>query len=130
VALAAALTGCASGDPPAARPTPCVTPSAVTDTSALPDDLPLEEYGAVVAIEVEDRSVGATAVSETQIVELYPPLARAVLDAGYDIVASENDGIDAEIFFTKGRRTGAYRLLRGPCAGQVTIRLLHDRGAS
>ena len=71
-------------------------------------------------------ALGITAVSEKTVVELYPPLARAVLAAGYSIVASDNEGFEAEIFFGDDRVTGAYRLREGPCEGEVTVRLLFE----
>lgn len=99
---------------------------ALSDQSLLPSDVPLAEHGIVTEIEVEGGYVGATAVSDIQIVELYPPLARALLDGGYDIVSSDNEGFEAEIFFARGEgTTGAYRLREGPCPGQVTIKLLY-----
>lgn len=128
VALLAVVVcaSCGSGDEPAAAPTPCPTPVPIADSRLLPEDVPLAEHGIVTEIEVEGGYVGATAVSEMQVVELYPPLARALLDGGYDIVSSDNEGFEAEIFFARGEDvTGAYRLREGPCPDQVTIKLLY-----
>lgn len=72
-------------------------------------------------------AIGVTAVSELSVVELYPPLARAILDAGYSIVSSDNEGFEAEIFFGDDETTGAYRLRESACEGQVIVRLLFEQ---
>jgi hypothetical protein len=127
LASALLLAACGDGDP-AAAPSPCPSPVPVDrrDLRLLPRDVPLAEYGPVTEVEVEAGFIGAQAITETSIIELYPPLARAVLDEGYDIVSSENEGFEAEIFFARGKHiTGAYRLREGPCKGDVTIKLLY-----
>lgn len=63
-------------------------------------------------------------MSELTVVELYPPLARAILDAGYEIVSADNEGFEAEIYFGDDRTTGAYRLRKAPCRQQVIVKLL------
>ena len=72
-----------------------------------------------------------TAFSELPVVELYPPLARAVLDSGYSIVSSDNEGFEAEIFFGDDSVTGAYRLREAECPDRVIVRLLfEDKGGT
>ena len=96
----------------------------------MPADTPVDRFGTVTAVQTKPGFVGVEAITETQIVELYPPLARSVLDAGYDILSGDNEGFEAEIFFARGKGvTGTYLLREGPCEGQVTIKLLytHER---
>jgi hypothetical protein len=124
--VAGVFVACGSGAEPRTAPAPCRSQPEISDLSLLPKDVPVAEHGRVVDAEVEGGYVGVTVVSETQVVELYPPLARALLDAGYEIVASDNEGFEAEIFFARGRATdGAIRLREGPCPGEVTIKLLY-----
>lgn len=94
------------------------------DESLLPKDIPFAEHGVLTELEVQGGYLGATVIGTTPIVELYPPIARAVLDAGYEIFASDNEGFEAEIFFRKGEVDGAYRMREGPCGDLVTIKLL------
>ncbi len=86
----------------------------------------MHRHATIIEITRRRGALGVTAVSELSVVELYPPLARAILDAGYSIVSSDNEGFEAEIFFGDARTTGAYRLREGPCEDQVTVRLLFD----
>lgn len=128
--VAAALLlvpACAPGaERPAARPTPCASPTPVADTSDLPPDLPVDEVSEVVDLHVKKGFLAAQGVTELSIVELYPQLSRALLDEGYDIISGDNEGFEAEIFFRRGRgTTGTYLLREGPCEGQVTLRLLY-----
>ncbi|MFN2526615.1 MAG: hypothetical protein ABR505_10220 [Actinomycetota bacterium] len=103
-----------------------MTPTELT-RAELPTEFALEEFAEITEVIRRPRSLTAEAVTTTSIIELYPPLARSVLDAGFEILASENEGFEAEIFFASKRRTGAYRLREGPCEGLVTIRLLYGK---
>lgn len=111
---------------PTARPKPCPTFAPVGDTSLLPRDVPLQRFATITELEIKGGFLGAEATTDTRIVELFPPLARALLDSGYDILASDNEGFEAEIFFGRGKKvTGTFLMREGPCKDQVTIRLLY-----
>ncbi len=125
VAVVGLATACSGTD--SAAPRRCPLPEPLADLSLLPGDIPLDEWGVVDQIEVEGGFLGARAVSETSVVELYPMMARATVDAGYNILSGDNEGFEAEIFFERGKgTTGTYRLREGPCAEQVTIKLLYE----
>ncbi|HWC15140.1 MAG TPA: hypothetical protein VG929_11210 [Actinomycetota bacterium] len=94
------------------------------DTSLLPRDVPLDDYGDVVALDVDGGFVTARVVTEQPITVVDPPLQRALLDADYEILAHDNEGFEAEIFFARGSETVGTILMReGPCPGQVSLRL-------
>lgn len=125
--LVLVLSGCGSDSgPPQARPSPCVTPTELAKAK-LPAELELGKFAEITDVARRPRSLTAEAVTTTSIIELYPPLATSVLDAGFEILAAENEGFEAEIFFASKRLTGAYRLREGPCEGLVTIRLLYGK---
>ena len=125
LALAVTMAGC-GGSEDEARPE-CELPEPVADLSELPRGLPMDAWGNVTEIEVSDGFLSATAVTETGIIELYPVMARAVSESGHTILAGDNEGFEAEIFFERGEgTTGTFRLREGPCAEQVTIRLLYE----
>ncbi len=122
------LTACGggSGPPTSAEPSPCVTPTELSNAK-LPSEFRLAEFAEITEVTRRPRALTAEAVTTTSIIELYPPLAHSVLEAGFEILASENEGFEAEIFFASKQRTGAYRLREGPCEGLVTIRLLYGK---
>lgn len=96
----------------------------MSDTSVLPPDVPLEDYGDIVAISIEDGFLTARAVSDDAITVIDPPLQRALLAADYEILAHDNEGFEAEIFFARGSETvGTILMNEGPCPDQVTLRL-------
>ena len=68
-----------------------------------------------------------TLITEESVVELYPQLARALLEGGHEIVSGDNEGFEAEIFFTlRDGRTGRYVLREGPCRDEVTLHILYQ----
>ena len=118
------LGGCSGGEEDQAKPCPAPTP--LGSLALLPRDIPLDEWGVVEELEVTKGFLQGRAISETQIVELYPVMARATVAAGYEILSGDNEGFEAEIFFVRGKdTTGTYILREGPCRDQVTIRLLY-----
>ncbi len=131
-ALVALMVGACGDEEAGSGAAPCPTPTSVRGSEALPENLELDRFGVVTRVEEANRSVGAEIISESSVVELYPPLARDLLDSGYDILSGDNEGFEAEIFFARKGVNGAYRLREGPCKGQVTIRVVFAvrRGAT
>jgi len=105
---------------------PCEPPVPAPRQQDVPSELQLARHATITDVTRKGTAVGVTAISDLTVVELYPPLARAILDAGYSIVSSDNEGFEAEIFFGDDKSTGAYRLREGPCNEQVTVRLLFE----
>ncbi len=130
--VAAALLGACGGDAGGADDNPqdpkaCATddPATAEDLELLPPGLPLDEWGTVVKISLRRGFVGAEAISDMTIVDLYSEIGRAVRDGDYVTISGENEGFEAELFFQKGPDTGTFLLRKGPCRGQVTIKLIY-----
>jgi hypothetical protein len=122
--LLAFAVACGNGQP-TAEPTPCSTPQPVSDTSAIPRDIPVSDWGTVTKIDEKKEFLVVQAVSDQSVVELHPQIARSLLDSGYEIVGADNEGFESEIFFAPGRGTsGLFRLREGPCEDLVTVTLL------
>ena len=117
--------GGGSGGEPAAGATPCATPREAGDLTGLPSDIPFREWGTVTYHSSRKDFEVVRFVSETTVVELHPKIARAVMDAGYEIVGADNEGFESEIFFKPGgKATGFFQLREGPCKGQVTTSMI------
>jgi hypothetical protein len=130
LSIAAVLLGACGGSEggtSVADPKVCSTDKPITgpDLDGLPEGLPLEEWGVIVRVDKSKGFIGAKAIGDTQIVELYPEITRAIQTNGYKQISGENEGFEAEVFFQKGSDTGTFLLRKGPCEGQVTITLIY-----
>lgn len=113
-ALAAAA--CAGPSDPESRSRPCPTPVAVPDTSLLPKQVPLEEWGVVTELSRRAGFLGAEAVTETEIVVLYPEIVRTMTDNGYVQLGGDNEGFEAELTFAdRSQRLTTFTLREGRC---------------
>jgi hypothetical protein len=100
----------------------------VKDLSALPADLPFEDWGTITYVKRKKGFAVVRFVADTTVVELHPEIARALLDSGYEIVGADNEGFESEIFFKpRGPQTGYFQLREGPCDGQVTTSMIFGR---
>ncbi|MGH8882905.1 MAG: hypothetical protein ACRD0P_37120 [Stackebrandtia sp.] len=135
IAAAAALAGCtgdavSSGVPRGASQ--CHTPAAAQQVdSALPRDLDLDSFGTVTEVVRDGGFVNATAVADGSLAGLQRRFARTLRDSGYAIVGSENEVVEADVFFARGQdTTGGAKFIQTGCAGQVRIQLFIGESAS
>jgi hypothetical protein len=104
-----------------------VDPTPATDTKKL-GDLPLDLWGTVTLVETRRGFVGAEAISETQIVELYPQMVRDLNGAGYVYLGGENEGFEAELAFSTPKETFvSFALRETKCKEQIRIRALVEQ---
>lgn len=122
-----AVAGCSSdGDAVSTEPSACPDPVPAARTDGIPSDVAIADFGTVTAVQRKRDFIGVEVISTQKIVEIYPPLARSIVDARYQILSGDNEGFEAEIFFARGKRvTGTYLLRQGPCGDQVTIKLVY-----
>jgi hypothetical protein len=129
LALLAALTAAGCGGPtePAAQAEPCTSPIAVK-APGFPPEIPLEEWGTIVRYEKRAGFIGAEAVSNELIVELYPEIVRTLTGAGYTLLGGDNEGFEAEISFTDPKERYINIILRGGrCQDEILVRVLIEK---
>jgi hypothetical protein len=121
VSVAAACDGESTG---CAEPVPL----AITDDVRVPPDLDLTTFGTLTRLDV-DRGFTTYRVETTSSVQdLYVPITRQVRRDGWDLVGSENEGVDAEVYLARREGdTGVIRLNDLECAGTVAIEVAVDR---
>ena len=117
------LAACSTDDGRLAQE--CESPKAAADLSALPEGIALEEYGTVVRARVKNGFVGAQAVADAGVDKLYTPLLNLLKDGGYEVVGEDNEGFEAEIFFTRQANSGSLILRQGECVGATNITLTY-----
>jgi hypothetical protein len=127
------LSACGSeGDSkdPAAKP--CPSPSPSGDPALLPRSLPLERWGTIVTVEERGGFVGAEALTQTLIVELYPDIVRTLTENGYTLLGGDNEGFEAEISFIDRKESNVnFTLRQTGCKGEVSVFvLIEERGSA
>lgn len=124
VTLPVLLGACGgSSNDAASTSSPCPSPTEVS--ADLPGRVPLEEWGTIVKVEERAGFVGAEAVTDTLIVELYPEIVRTLTEDGYTLLGGDNEGFEAEISFNDPRGNYLNFLLRqGNCKDEVRVRVL------
>lgn len=126
------LVGCGSSngdaDPGAEV---CESPIPVGSDAALLKKFPLDEWGTIVVVEERAGYVGAEAVTDTLIVELYPEIVRTLTGLGYTLLGGDNEGFEAEISFRDPKENYVNLILRrGNCEDEVRIRALIEKRGS
>ncbi|MFN2589101.1 MAG: hypothetical protein ABR613_13430 [Actinomycetota bacterium] len=126
-AAAVMLAACGGDDRAAPSATPCPPHPAVAVPRSLPRALDQTHHGEVVDVGRRGGFSAVTLISEATVVELYPQLARGLIEGGHEILAGDNEGFEAEIFFgLRDGRTGRYVLREGPCRDEVTLHILWE----
>lgn len=127
LAVLCLVGGCGGGAPTTGTDGECAAPTPVGSTAALPDTLDLEPLGTVTRVATDRGLLTVRAVTEGTLEELDRSYSGALEDAGYTIVGSENEVIEADIYFADAQgRIGGVKFLTTDCADQVVVRLFID----
>ncbi|MBC6445801.1 hypothetical protein [Actinokineospora xionganensis] len=122
VALVAA--GCSAGSEGDAG-CPAPTPAPPAETALLPAGLSFERVGTVTHVVSTQGHVTVRAVTTKPIDEVTVLIQDAVTAAGYRPAGMDNEGFEAEVFFTSGSYAAGQALVRrGDCEGRWDIDLV------
>ena len=123
-ALMVVLAGCSSGgEADAACAAPSPAPAA--ETALIPAGLSFDRIGTVTDVEKTGTNITMRAVSTKPLDELTVLIQDAVTAAGYRPAGMDNEGDEAEVFFTSGSVAAGQAVVReGQCEGQWTIELV------
>jgi hypothetical protein len=125
VVSAVVLTACSpsSGDPAAACPDPTAAPAA--QTALLPAGLSFAEVGTVTEVLSADGHLTVRAVTAKDLDEVTVLIQDAVTAAGYRPAGMDNEGFEAEVFFTSGTYAAGQALVRrAECEGRWDVELV------
>lgn len=85
----------------------------------------------MTVVERKRGFVGAQAISEIQIVELFPQMVRLLGEKGYAYLGGENEGFEAELAFSDPKKNFvSFALRETDCPSQILIRVLIEKGRS
>ncbi|MGH3647098.1 MAG: hypothetical protein ACRDTM_07970, partial [Micromonosporaceae bacterium] len=119
VMLAAlALPGCGADDPSACPP---ITPVASASLAPLPDELKLAKLGTVTGVHVDAEQITATLQRDATIDEAATAVQEHFGDIGWDVVSTDNEGFEAEVFVVRNADTGLIKIRESDCAGRVIL---------
>jgi hypothetical protein len=130
VASSLVLVGCSSGSEDGACSAPNPAPPA--ELALMPAGLSFERVGTVTHVEKTTGSITVQAVATKPIDEVTVLIQDAVTAAGYQPSGMDNEGDEAEVFFTLGSLAAGQANVRGAdCEGRWNIDLaLIDRNAA
>jgi len=123
VSAAALASGCSSGSDASGCPTP--TPAAASELELLPQGLSLDTVGTVTRVVSTQGHVNVRAVTSRPLDEVTVALQDAVTAAGFRPAGMDNEGFEAEVFFTAGDYAAGQALVRAAdCDGQWDVDLV------
>lgn len=106
----------------------CRPVAAAGDTGALPTALDLGSFATVTQVVRDGGFVNATAFARGTLRDVHRSFSRVVRRAGYSIVGSENEVVEADVYFARGpKTTGAAKFIQTACDGRVRIQLFVGR---
>ncbi len=106
---------------------PCEAPSAAppAETALMPAGLDFDRIGTVTRVRRDERHVMVKAVTTKPLDEVTVLIQDAVTAAGYRPAGMDNEGFEAEVFFTSGSYAAGQALVRqAECEGQWDIDLV------
>lgn len=122
--LLIALTGC-SVSPAGSAPCPAVTVASPAETALLPAGLSFDRIGPITHVVSTAGHITVQAFSTKPIDELTVLIQDAVTAAGYRPAGMDNEGFEAEVFFTAGQYAAGQALIRrSDCEGRWAIELV------
>ena len=132
VAAASVVTATVLAEKP--RPKPCRAPRVAPpgETALMPAGLSFDRIGTVTRVSKAEQHVIVHAVTSKPIDQVTVLIQDAVTAAGYDPGGMDNEGFEAEVFFTTGPYAAGQALVRATaCKGRWDIDLvLLDRNAA
>lgn len=130
--LSVAAAGCSTGSGGGAGACPTPSPAPPAELALMPAGLSFDRIGPVTRVLASEGHVTVRAVTTKPIDEVTVLIQDAVTAAGYRPAGMDNEGFEAEVFFTSGSYAAGQALVRrGGCEGQWDVDLvLIDPGAA
>lgn len=127
VALLAGCSGGAADDPSGAGDAACPSPASApaAQRALLPPGLDLTRVGTLTRVTRQGGHTLATLVSSVPLVESTVAMQDALVAAGYRPAGMDNEGFEAEVFFTSGSYAAGQALFReSACPGRWDVELV------
>ena len=95
--------------------------------AGLPDDFPWPDDVVLSEAQLKKKFVALEGSSELTVEELFESAKPSLRENGFDIINTDYEGFEAELYFAKGDSlAGIVSLREGPCDGYVKVNVIYD----
>ena len=123
LSLLSACSTEAEGEPFAS----CSMPASIGSPEGLPDDFPQLEGVDLTELKSKKQFVATEGFDRRSVEELFDAFRPVLADEGFDVVNSDFEGFEAELYFAKGNSLAGIASMReGPCDGYVKVNVVYD----
>ena len=121
------VAACADGEPQERPAAACTMAPVVRPEGRLPADFPVLAELRLTKQKVGRKFVVVEGYLRSSVEEVFETSRTVVLDQGFDIINTDFEGFEAEIYFARASSiAGIVRLREGPCRGHVSASILYD----
>jgi len=125
--ISSLLSGCATetlNDEPVAA---CTPPAPIPTPADIPSDFPWPDDVSLTRAQLKKQFVMLEGFSERSVDDLFAGMRPDVVAEGFDILNTDYEGFEAEIYFAKENSLAGIASLReGPCDGYVKVNVIYD----
>lgn len=117
-----------SEEAPNGRPVAdCSLPPEIEIPEDIPADFPWVDGVWVTQAELTKKFVTVSGFGEQSVEELFDVMRTELVDKKFDIINTDYEGFEAELYFAKGDSLAGIAALReGPCDGYVKVNVVYD----
>lgn len=124
LSLLSACSAEAEGEEPVAS---CSLPPSIGSPSDLPADFPAIEGVSLTEVELKKKFVATEGYDRRSVEELFDAARPVLEEHGFDVVNSDFEGFEAELYFAKGDSlAGIVALREAVCDGYVKVNVIYD----
>ena len=124
------LGGCStssSGDSVQDEPAAACAPPPTIALPSLPSDFPTFDEVDPTRAEVKKKFIAVEGFTRRSVEELFKAARPELVGKGFDVINTDFEGFEAELYFAKGASlAGIVALREGPCDGYVKVNVIYD----
>ena len=117
-----------SAEAPETRPaSACKLPPEIEIPKGIPEDFPWPDDVFVAQAEKSKQFVSIGGFGEQTVEELFEVMQEELNEKEFDLINTDFEGFEAELYFAKGDSLAGIAALReGPCDGYVKVNVVYD----
>lgn len=121
------LGACSQATDQGAPVAACALPPRIDMPADLPTDFPWPDDVSLTRAQLKKKFVALEGFSKLSVDELFESSRPALTMNGFDIINTDYEGFEAELYFAKGESlAGILSMREGPCDGYVKVNVIYD----